>query len=147
MHPKHSTPLQNKTRNESLGSLIWSFEALIGEPRYFYWTVLDPYTYFLSSWRLLLLDPWTFASALELLCSSLGSGPEKDCFGAFVCLKHSNTWDSKHWVEFQSLFGHFVQKMYFLWWWLLLLWLFNKGLLTYWVDVVLNISKWIHEEY
>ncbi|ROI62492.1 hypothetical protein DPX16_5165 [Anabarilius grahami] len=29
MHPKHTTPLQNKTRYESLGSSIWSFETLI----------------------------------------------------------------------------------------------------------------------
>lgn len=78
---------------------FFSFEALTGEPRCFYWTLLDPYTYFLSSWRLLLLDPWTFASALELLCSSLCSGPEKK-----TALEHSsvlntqNTWESQHWV-------------------------------------------------
>jgi len=29
MHPKHTTPLQNKTRHESLGSSIWSFETLM----------------------------------------------------------------------------------------------------------------------
>lgn len=69
---------------------IWDLCEFWGTDRRAYWTLLDSYTYFLPSWRLLLLDPWTFASALELLCSSLGSGPEKkDCFGAFVCLKHS----------------------------------------------------------
>lgn len=130
MHPKHTTPLQNKTRYESLESSIWSFETLIGEPICFYWTLLDPCTPYLLEdscyWTSGLLQvPWSYsvpASALDL---------KKTAFELLSVLNTRNTWESQHWVEFQSLFGHFVQKLCFLWWWLLLLWLFNKGLLTY----------------
>lgn len=97
--------------------------------RWAYMFLLNPAPYLLEDscyWTPGLLQvPWSYfvpASALDL---------KKTAFELLSVLNTRNTWESQHWVEFQSLFGHFVQKLCFLWWWLLLLWLFNKGLLTY----------------
>lgn len=61
MHPKHTTPRQNKTHDESLGSSIKSFKAPVGKLRYFYCTLLDPHMYF---WKSLATGPLDICKCL-----------------------------------------------------------------------------------